>query len=151
MPDATTTEMTASATGVIDADPSTVFEFLRRPENHSRLSGDGSVRGSRNEGKVLGPGDRFGMSMKLGLPYVVASKVVEFEQDRLIAWAHFGKHRWRWQLEPTDDGRTRVTETFDMSTAIAPWLLRIAMNLPEGHEQNVRRSVENLQTVFAEE
>ena len=27
---------------------------------------------------------------------------------------------WRWELEPTGDGKTRVTETFDMSTSKAP-------------------------------
>ena len=39
-----------------------------------------------------------------------------------IAWQHFGRHRWRYTLEPVDGG-TRVTETFDWSTALAPWFI----------------------------
>ncbi len=50
-----------------------------------------------------------------GLPYRISNSVVEFEQGRLIAWRHFGGHRWRYELEPTADGGTRVTETFDYS------------------------------------
>ena len=54
--------------------------------------------------------------MKLfGLPYKISNRVVEFEEDRRIAWRHFGAHRWRYELEPTDDGRTVVTETFDFT------------------------------------
>ena len=59
-------------------------------------------------GLITGPdrlskGETFGVSMKLfGLPYKIRNKVVEFEPDRLIAWRHFGAHRWRYELEPTD-------------------------------------------------
>ena len=50
------------------------------------------------------------------------SKVVEFEDNRRIAWSHLGGHRWRWEVKPTDDGKTIVTETFDQSTArFPPW------------------------------
>ena len=44
-------------------------------------------------------GDRFGMDMKLGVPYRMSSTVVEYEADRLLAWAHFGGHRWRYELD----------------------------------------------------
>jgi hypothetical protein len=45
--------------------------------------------------------------------------VVEFAEGRLIAWvpAEAGKwppgHLWRWELEPADASRTRVTHTYD--------------------------------------
>ena len=45
--------------------------------------------------------------------------VVEFEEGRRIAWtpAEPGKvppgHLWRWELEPVDASRTRVTHTYD--------------------------------------
>ena len=86
--------------------------------------------------------------MKVGVPYAISSKVVEFEQDRRIAWCHLGRHRWRWQLEPTDDGRTQVTETFDLSTAVFPPALRL-LGFPGRHERNVERSVANLRDHFA--
>lgn len=86
--------------------------------------------------------------MKLGMPYRVRSKVKEFEVNRTIAWSHFGGHRWRWQLEPADGGATRVTETYDQSTAVFPPGLRIA-GFPKRHERNVARSVANLRDHFA--
>lgn len=139
---------TASATGVVAAPVAEVFDFIRRPANHAAISGDGSVQGETGGARVLGSGDRFGMKMRIGLPYQVGSKVVEFEENRLIAWAHFSGHRWRWQLEPLDDGRTRVTETFDLSTARLPIALRL-VGLPKGHENNLRKSVANVIAHFA--
>lgn len=138
---------TASASAVVPAPPSEVFGFLRRPANHAVISGDSSVQGTVTGPEVLGDGDRFGMKMKIGMPYRVTSKVVEFEQDRRIAWCHFSGHRWRWELEPVDGG-TKVTETFDLSTAKAPWLLRLA-GLPARHQQNLERSVANLAAAFS--
>jgi len=38
------------------------------------------------------------MAMKLGVPYAVKNTVVEFEPDRQIAWCHFAKARWRYEL-----------------------------------------------------
>ena len=63
--------------------------------------------------EVLGPESRFGMKMSRGVPYRMTSKVVEFDENRVIAWCHFGGHRWRWELEPDGGGATKVTETFD--------------------------------------
>lgn len=145
---ATTTDSTTSASTVVDATPEEVFAFLRDPDNHPVISGDGSVRGSRSGSRRLSKGDRFGMSMKIGVPYLISSKVVEFEPDRRIAWCHLGGHRWRWELEPTGDGRTEVTETFDLSTAVFPPALRL-VGFPARHERNVERSVTNVAEHFA--
>ena len=143
----TITEDTVSATGIVPATPAAVFDVLRRPANHSELSGDGTVKGSRTGDEELSMDSRFGMKMKVGVPYRVSSKVVEFEQDHLIAWCHFGGHRWRWELEPADGG-TQVTETFDMSTAKFPPALRLA-GYPKRHEDNVADSVRNLIAHFS--
>ena len=143
----TITEDTVSATGIVPTTPAAVFDFLRRPANHSELSGDGTVKGSRTGDEELSMDSRFGMKMKVGVPYRVSSKVVEFEQDHLIAWCHFGGHRWRWELEPVDGG-TQVTETFDMSTAKFPPALRLA-GYPKRHEDNVADSVRNLIAHFS--
>lgn len=96
---------------------------------------------------MLQDGSRFGMKMKLGVPYRVTSRVVEFEPDRLLGWCHFAGHRWRWELAPITGG-TRVTETFDMSTARLPPALRL-FGYPARHEENVRASVSNLIAHFA--
>jgi hypothetical protein len=60
-------------------------------------------------------GSEFVVSMRFwGVPYRVRNRVVEFEDNRLIAWRHFEPQHWRFQLESTESG-TRVTETFDYS------------------------------------
>jgi uncharacterized protein YndB with AHSA1/START domain len=133
-----------SATAVVAAPPGAVFDYLRRPANHQALSGDGTVTGTLDGPAVLELDSKFGMRMRLGVPYRIHSKVTEFEQDRLIAWRHPGGHVWRWRLEPIDDGRaTRVTETFDMSTARFPPALRL-FGYPERHRKNVVGSVSKL-------
>ena len=142
------TSTTVSATTTVDAPPEEVFEFLRRPANHPLISGDSSVKGTTTGPEVLSLNDRFGMSMKIGVPYRITNKVVEFEQDRRIAWCHVFGHRWRWQVEPAGEGRSRVTETFDLSTARVPGALRL-MGYPKGHEKNVASSVANVAAHFA--
>lgn len=150
-PEGVTTDLqkdTVSATGVVDASPSDVFDFIRRPANHAEISGDHSVRGIVKGPEQLGPDSRFGMKMKVGVPYRIKSKVVEFDENRVIAWCHFSGHRWRWELEPTGEGKTRVTETFDLSKAKVPLMLR-AMGYPKGHATNVANSVANVAAHFA--
>ena len=150
-PSDVTTEVgsdTVSATAVVDAPAAEVFEFLRRPVNHAEISGDDSVRDTNSGDERLVLGSRFGMKMKVGVPYRISSKVVELEEDRSIAWAHFGGHRWRWTLEPVGDGQTRVTETFDQSTSKFPPALRL-LGYPGRHRANVEQSVRNLAAHFA--
>jgi hypothetical protein len=89
------------------------------------------------------------MSMRIGMPYFVRNRVVEFEENRRIAWAHLGRHRWRYELEPVDEG-TRVTETFDWSTAIAPPVLEL-LGVPERHKPNMEKTLERLEKVVLEE
>ncbi len=151
VPDGVTVEQdrdTVSATTVVPAPPAEVFDFIRRPANHPIISGDASVTGAQSGPEVLGEGDRFGMSMKLGVPYRISSQVKEFQHGTRIAWAHLGGHRWRWELEPTADGHTKVTETYDQTTAKLPIALRLA-GYPKRHLPNVARSVANVRDHFA--
>lgn len=139
---------TVSATAVVDATAADVFDFIRRPANHAEISGDHSVKASRSGDEVLGPEGKFRMAMKVGVPYRVTSKVVEFDENRVIAWCHFSGHRWRWELAPAGEGTTKVTETFDLSSARLPFVLR-AMGYPKGHLTNVATSVANVAEHFA--
>ena len=50
------------------------------------------------------------------------------EEGRRIAWAHLGGWRWRYEFEPVEGG-TKVTETFDWSTAKLKLPLEIAGTL----------------------
>lgn len=144
----TTTRDTTSATGIVSGPADEIFEFIRRPSNHPAISGDGTVKSASSGDEVLQDGSRFGMSMRWGAPYKIGLQVVEFAENRRIAWCHFSGHRWRWELEPVDSTHTRVTETFDMSTAKVPLVLRL-MGFPKKHEDNVRSSVANLAAQFA--
>ena len=103
----------------VDAPPAVVFAILADPRQHSRIDGSGSV-GSVIAGpeRLTATGQTFTVRMKLfGVPYVIRNRVVEFEADRRIAWRHFTANRWRYELAPTSDGGTTVTETFDTSRA----------------------------------
>lgn len=100
----------------VAAPPHVVFAIVVDPRQHPRIDGSGSVRGGVTGPDRLARGATFGVDMKLfGVPYRINNRVVEFEPDRLVAWRHFGGHRWRYELEPTADGGTVVTETFDYS------------------------------------
>lgn len=109
------TSQNRSATTTVAAPPATVFAIVADPRQHSRIDGSGTVRDAVSGPDRLELGSRFGMSMKMGAPYRISNKVVEFETDRLIAWRHAGLHRWRYELTPTADGGTEVTETWDLS------------------------------------
>jgi uncharacterized protein YndB with AHSA1/START domain len=141
---------TVSASAEVDAPPQEVFTFIASPGNHPEISGDRSVKGDRHGPDELTKlGDRFGMSMKMfGIPYRITNKVVELDPGRKIAWCHPGKHRWRWEVEPAPGGKTKVTETFDMSTSPLRPALRL-LGYPEGHRKNVEQSVANVVAHFA--
>ena len=109
---------------VVDAPPAAVFAVLTDPRAHPDFDGSGMLRSVVSGPDRLTEGSRFGMAMGIGVPYRIQNTVVEFEQDRRIAWRHLGRHRWRYELEPAGAG-TRVTETFDLSTSPAARLLEL--------------------------
>jgi hypothetical protein len=82
------------------------------------------------------------------VPYRMHSTVMEYDENRLIAWAHLGKHRWRYELEPVEGG-TSVTETFDWSTAISPKAIELA-GYPKKHTANMEATLARLEKVLDE-
>jgi uncharacterized protein YndB with AHSA1/START domain len=138
-------EQMVSVTREIEASPEAIFDLLADPSRHGDIDGSGMVLDVRKGPERLSLGATFGMDMKFGpLPYRISSNVVEFEENRLIAWAHFGKHRWRYELEPLDDGaRTRVTETFDWSTSAFPKGIELA-GYPKKHPANMEATLVRL-------
>ncbi len=90
---------------VIAAPPEKIFDVLADPSQHPVIDGSGTVKHTRGEEPSrLALGTKFGMSMRLGIPYAITNTVVEFDENRLIAWRHFGGHRWRYELEPAGAG-----------------------------------------------
>jgi Polyketide cyclase / dehydrase and lipid transport len=115
-----------SRTRFIKALPEAIFEVVSNPAKHALIDGSGTVQSAAQGGPAtLIMGTEFGMNMKLGVPYKMQNTVVEFEPGQLIAWRHFGGHRWRWQIAPAEGG-AMVTETFDWAGAKSPFMLELA-------------------------
>jgi uncharacterized protein YndB with AHSA1/START domain len=120
---------------VIPAPPDQIFELLADPRRHPDIDGSGTVRRSKDGPECLSLGSRFGMSMKLGVPYSMVSEVIEFEDGRRIAWQTrppsplgarlAGGRIWRYELEPVADG-TRVRESWDISQEKVKAVVRLA-------------------------
>jgi hypothetical protein len=118
-------ERKVSVSRVIDAPAQKIFDLIADPAMHPVLDGSGTVKRSHDGNpKRLSLGARFGMSMRIGLPYRIRNTVVVFDDGHSIAWRHWGRHVWRYDIEPTDGG-TRVTETFDWSKALTRGLARV--------------------------
>jgi hypothetical protein len=130
---------------VISAPPEKIFDVLADPSQHPVIDGSGTVKHTRGDQPArLSLDAKFGMSMRLGVPYAITNTVVEFEEGRRIAWRHFGGHRWRYELEPVDSG-TRVRETYDWSTAILGTRLYIvATGWPKRGEKAMAQTLERL-------
>lgn len=136
-----------SASRVLPFTAEEIFDVLASPAGHVEMDGSGTVTGVAKGPERLSDGAKFKMKMKLGVPYQMASTVKEFEENRRIAWAHFGGHRWRYELEPAEGG-TAVTESFDWSTSIAPRFIEMA-GYPERHKDNLAKTLERLEEVVA--
>jgi len=137
-----------SLTKVVDAPRQVVFDLLADPAQHPLIDGSGTVRAARGGNpERLSLGARFGMDMKLGVPYSIRNTVVEFEEGTLIAWRHFFGHRWRWQLGDAGEGRTEVTETFDWSTALVPKGIELA-GFPGKNKRGIEATLARLDGIF---
>jgi uncharacterized protein YndB with AHSA1/START domain len=106
-----------SVSKVIPAPPEKIFDLLANPEGHVTIDGSGTLVSVKSNPTRLSKGAKFGMKMKLGVPYSVTNTVCEFEENRVIAWHHMAQFIWRYDLEPVEGG-TKVTESFDYSK---PW------------------------------
>lgn len=100
---------------VIDASPAEIFDYLAKPTCHSLFDGSSTVQGALSGPERLFLGAKFGMEMKIKVPYRITNEVIAFEENRLITWRHLMKWTWSYELVDLDNGSTQVTETFDAS------------------------------------
>lgn len=136
-----------SRTREIKAPAQTIFDLLADPRRHHEIDGSGSVQAAQmNAPDRLSLGAKFGMNMKIGLPYRITNTVVEFDEGRQIGWRHFGGHVWRYILEPTETG-TKVTEQFDWTNNRSPLMLKV-MNAIENNAKSMEKTLENLARRF---
>ncbi len=108
---------------LIDAPAATIFALLADPARHHEFDGSGTVKGLKAPAGQMTLGSTFEMKMKMGIPYTMVNTIIEFEQDRLIAWQPrpankllalgVGGRIWRYELEPQAAG-TLVKESWDI-------------------------------------
>lgn len=139
-----------SRSETISASVDVIFAILADPAEHVLIDGSGTVKRLLSAPDRLTLGAKFGMGMRFGVPYRIRNTVVEFEEGRRIAWRHFVRHVWRYELQPlqpADDGspRTYVTETFDPRPALAPWLLTL-LGFPRRNGAAIERTLQRLRS-----
>ena len=132
---------------VIPAAPGLIFEILADPRQHSKIDGSGSVKAAKvSAPSRLSNGSKFTMDMKILIPYKMTNTVVEFEENRRIAWQHFGGHIWRYILQPVDGG-TKVTEQFDYNGSKSALMLKLRGSMST-NEKFMIKTLENIEKHF---
>ena len=126
-------QRSVSVERVIAAPADEIFAVLTDPSRHCEIDGSGTLAKLTTSNAPLTLGSTFSMRISVGISYTVKNRVLEFSENRLIAWAHWQGQRWRYELEPQDDGSTLVRETFDWSTAKLPR----SIELIGAHRKNV--------------
>jgi uncharacterized protein YndB with AHSA1/START domain len=151
------TRDTESVERVIPAPAEKIFALLADPSRHREIDGSGSVRDAKQPSQRVKLGDTFGMAMRLGLPYTMVSTVVEFEDDRRIAWQSrppgvFGKisggRIWRYELEPADGG-TRVRETWDISQEVGTKFMLTSSRVHRHTRAAMEKTLENIEKLLS--
>ncbi|WP_431606759.1 SRPBCC family protein [Mycolicibacterium neoaurum] len=116
----------------IAAPAADIFAVLTDPHGHVAIDASGMLQDASGE-PARQVGDRFVVHMDrealndfpMG-KYDVTVDIVDYEQDRLIAWTILGQikpqigHVYGYRLQPTDDG-TVVTSFYDWSAIDDKW------------------------------
>jgi uncharacterized protein YndB with AHSA1/START domain len=142
---------------VIPATPEAIFDLIADASRHPDIDGSGTVKQVKAGAPVrLSAGSTFGMSMHMGVRYSMVNTVVEFEDNRRMAWKtapgglvgrFVGGRLWRYELEPVDGG-TRVTESWDISGDHQRVFLRMG-GLAEKTRSNMESSLARIEQLTA--
>jgi uncharacterized protein YndB with AHSA1/START domain len=140
---------------IIPAGPAAIFALVADASRHPEIDGSGTVRQIKpGAPQKLSLGATFGMSMKAGIGYSMESTVIEFEENRRIAWqsrpgGFVGKfvagRIWRYELEPVEGG-TLVRESWDISQDHQRALLKLG-GLPTKTAENMTKTLERIETI----
>ena len=119
---------------VIVTPASDLFRIVADAHRHPEIDGSGSVvKPKSGTPQALTLGSTFGMSMKMGVPYSMSNTVIEFDQDRRIAWKTVSSGSsagWSvggfgaTKFEPVEGG-TLVRESWDISQDKQASLLKL--------------------------
>jgi len=133
---------------IVPAPAADIFNLLADPRRHGEIDGSGSVKAADiNAPERLSLNAKFGMKMRIVVPYSMMNTVVEFEEGARIGWRHIGGHVWRYILEPVEGG-TKVTEQFDWNTSKSPFVLKLRKS-PQANGIAIEKTLENLVKRFA--
>ena len=144
-----------SVTRIINADPEQIFAVLTDPKMHRVIDGSGALRDCKGKSERLNLGSPFGMAMRVGVPYSMSNTVIEYVENRRIAWQtrgpttigkYVGGRIWRYELEPVDGG-TAVRETWDIphESKLTKPLIRSA---GEATKKNMATTLERLDSLL---
>jgi Polyketide cyclase / dehydrase and lipid transport len=131
----------------VSAPVAEIFDLISDPHSHHDLDGSGTVR----DIDVTGPhrlsvGDKFTVGMtQFGLPYKITSTATAVEENHLVEWQHPLGHRWRWELAEVSPNTTKVTETFDYSSAKVPFVVELL-----GYQKKNASGIESTLTALAD-
>ena len=112
-------ERVVMATREIASNAERIFELIADRAQQPRWDGNDNLAEAADGQRVRALGEVFIITTTKA--NVRENHVVEFEEGRRIAWkpAERGQeppgHLWRWELEPVQRSRTRVTHTYDWS------------------------------------
>jgi len=137
-----TAPRTTGARIVIEAPAQQIFDLIADPRCHPLFDGSGTLQGSISGPLRLHLGAKFGMAMKIKVPYRITNTVVAFEEGRKISWSHLMKWRWSYELRDLGGGKTEVTETFDAQNI--PWLAAKWLNATGSLERNPKWMAKSL-------
>ena len=108
---------------IINAPTKMIFDILANPKMHATIDGSNTVRSNFSGPERLHFGATFGMRMFLKIPYPIKNTVVIFNEEGAIAWRHFHRHVWKFELRALSPNQTEVIETFDGRPALSQrWL-----------------------------
>jgi uncharacterized protein YndB with AHSA1/START domain len=143
---------------IIPAPADAIFDLIADASRHPDIDGSGAVKKVKDGPPArLSAGSTFGMSMRMGIGYSMVNTVVEFEENRRIAWqarpagfaGRFTAGRvWRYELEPVDGG-TRVRESWDISQDHQRPLLKLG-GLPSRTAANMERTLARIEELTSQ-
>ena len=105
----------------IKAPAKIIFDLIADPKNHQRIDGSGMLKGELKAPERLYLGAKFGMKMKFIIPYLIKNQVVEFEENKSLAWRHLMHNVWRYELIEIDPRTTLVIQSWDGRNARSKW------------------------------
>jgi hypothetical protein len=144
----------------VAAAPEAVFDILADAGRHHLIDGSGMLQGaSEATPQRLVLGSTFGMGMKMLVSYSTVNRVVEFEENGLIAWKTGPTGRvgrwvagrvWRYELTPVDGG-TLVRESWDITDDHQRVLLKLGGIYSGKTRRDMKRTLERLGQLVAGE